>query len=256
MEVTMMFAGNYPNRLREYGIILLGIMPVVALVSCQRLSPGEEKIIGTWEFTGLDATGRVVFRRDHTVVDLFPENDSTIAKWAPTAWGKWRLEGNEIVTDEEILPIPGHSTPPRRITRLPIREFGDNRLVRADGRSDFNRVHWGVEQYSQGLALLYLTAGFVALAAAVYAARTGRFRKEFILLAVAAGVAVLWSLLMLVAELAQTGSLIVSKASLRSLRVPRELLRVAYTLMFVIGFVKLTFAVRARPGAKEASSDA
>ena len=99
-----------------------------------------------WEFTGLDATGRVVFRRDHTVVDLFPEHDITDARWFATSYGQWRLEGNEIVTDTQDLPIPGYSPHPKRIGRMPIREFKEDTLVRGDGRSDFHRTDTTADQ--------------------------------------------------------------------------------------------------------------
>lgn len=249
-----MFRGENPRELRRCGVLLLSITCVAALISCQRVAPAEEKIIGLWEFTGLDATGRVVFRRDHTVVDLFIEGDGVNARWIPTSWGKWRLEGSEIVTDREML-VGDYSSADRQITRLPIREIDEQLLVRADGRPNFTRVSFGIERYSQILALLYLVASGIALLACVYAIRRSSFRKGLILLAVAAAVAVVWSLLNLVADLAQTGSLIVSPASLRSLQLPRELLRVAWLLIFTTGLAKLAFALRARTSAKEAASD-
>jgi hypothetical protein len=247
---------NRSKPFRYAWVLLFGVTLGLAVEACQRVSPAEEKVIGIWEFTGLDATGRVVFRRDHTVVDLFTESDSPNARWAPTAWGKWRLEGNEIITDDEVLPIPGYSPRPRRVTRIPIRDFEEGRLVRADGRADFNRVRVGIEQYLQILALAYVIASLIALSAFVYAIRNSSFRKEFVVLAVAAVLTVVWSTSMLIAELAQTGTVIISAVSLRSLWLPREILRVVCILIFTIGFVRLAFAVRVRASAKETTSDA
>lgn len=246
---------NTFRGLQHFGAFLFTVTLGFAVPGCQRVTPSEEKIIGIWEFTGLDATGRVVFRRDHTVIDLFTESDSPNARWAATAWGKWRLEGNEIITDDNALPLPGYSPRPTRVTRMPIRTFEDDRLVRADGRPDFNRVRWGAEQYSQMLALLYLIVSLVSLMTAIYAIRNSSFRGEFLLLAVAAVFALCWSTSTFVADLAQTGAVIMSAVSLRSLRLPTEIFRIIFILIFTIGFVRLAFALRARTSVKEAISD-
>jgi hypothetical protein len=115
------------------------VIPILVLVTaCSRLSPNEEKVVGTWEYTGIDATGRVVLRRDHTVVDMFFIEGA----WEPVASGTWRLEGNELVTEENSLigpSIPGDTPRPKEITRLKIRAFERNKLVR-DEDSDFTRV--------------------------------------------------------------------------------------------------------------------
>ena len=201
------------------------------------------------EFTGLDATGRVVFRRDHKVVDLFSEGDGPNARWVATSWGKWLLEGNEIITDEEML-LPDYSSSERNITRIPVREFEEDRLVRADGRADFMRVKLDAERYSQMVALLYVIASIVAFASIIFAMRNTSFRKEVILLGVTAVVALAWSTSTLVAELAQTGTVIISAASLRALRFPTEILRVVCILVFMIGLVKLIFALRKSEGSQ------
>lgn len=250
-----MFGGNLCRTLRSQCVLLLGITSVIAVVGCQRVTRTEEKIIGLWEFTGLDATGRVVFRRDHTVVNLFRDGSDPNAKWAPTAWGTWRLEGNEIVTDEEVFSVPGYLPSSRQIARMPIRDFQEEKLVRADGRADFYRIHWGAERYSQVWALFYLIASLIAFSASIYGIRKSSLRKEFVLLGIAAVVALLWSISTLVAELAQTGTLIISAVWLRSLRLPTEIFRIVCILIFTIAFAKLAFAVKARAPAKEKSSD-
>lgn len=246
----MTFRGNYSKGLRYHCVLLLGITSLVAAIGCQRTSPTEEKVIGTWEFTGLDATGRVVFRRDHKVIDLFLEGDGPNARWIPTSWGKWRLEGNEIVTDQEML-VGDYSPSERQLGRVPIREFEQDKLVRGDGRADFLRVHWGVEQYSQMLALVYVIVSLIALSVCVYAIRNSSLRKGFVVLAVAAVLALVWSTSTLVAELAQTGTVIIAPASLRSLRLPTEVLRVACIVIFTIGFVNLAYRLRVSVPAKD-----
>src|SRR5438552_15282996 len=100
-----MFIGNDLLRCRRLCALLIGVILVVLTSACQHTTPTEEKIIGMWELTGLDATGRVVFRRDHTVVDLFPEDDMTHARWFATSSGKWRLDESDIVEDMKDLTI-------------------------------------------------------------------------------------------------------------------------------------------------------
>ena len=110
-------------------------------VSCQRLSPEEERVVGTWEFTGLDFTNRVVFRRDHSTEELYAREGGLIAKispWAALSRGTWRLEGDTIVTDER--PVIGPEPRERRVTRIKILEFRPNELVREGNRDPFHRV--------------------------------------------------------------------------------------------------------------------
>ena len=240
----MMFLGNPSKRLKYHRLLLSSLAALIGMVGCQRVTPAEERVIGTWEFTGLDATGRVVFRRDHKVVDLFTDGDGPNARWIATFWGKWRLEGNEIVTDEETL-VGDYATSTRRLGRIPISEFEQNRLVRADGRGDFYRVHPDLEQqYSQLLSVFYFVMSVVGLATGIYGIRTSRFRKEFTWLAVAAAFAMGWSTLTLVAELAQTGILILSPSVSGRLQVLTEILPVICLVVFTTAFIKLAFSSR------------
>ncbi|SRR6266508_5230215 len=110
-------------------------------VSCQRLSPEEEKVVGTWEFSGIDFTNRVVFHRNHKSEVLHARDDGLLAKmspWAAMSRGTWRLEGDTIVTDEQILIGPEPRE--RRVTRIKIFEFRPNELVREARRDPFHRV--------------------------------------------------------------------------------------------------------------------
>ena len=246
---------NYRIKLFQWAGIVCLAVPCLLTTGCRRLTAAEEKIVGTWEFTGIDASGRVVYRPDHTVVALFPEYDALNARWVPRSWGSWRLDGSEIVSETESLQIPGMPAIPKRVTRTPIREFHEERLVREEGRSDLIRIRSGTEIYSEVLALVYVIASLIALAATIYATRKSSFRKEFILLAAASVFALGWSTSTLVAELAQTGTVLVSASSLRSLRVPTEIARVICILIFIIGFVKLAFALGTRAPATETISN-
>src|SRR5436190_11744528 len=93
-------------------IFVFGSFLLVA--TCHRLSPIEQKVVGTWEYTGMDFTNRVVFSEDRTVTTLFPDSQAP-AKWVPAVFGTWSVEGDELVTKEQFrnpYPVPGQ-TPAR-----------------------------------------------------------------------------------------------------------------------------------------------
>jgi hypothetical protein len=235
-------------------LFLWGTTLCLTLTGCNKLSHNEERVVGVWEFTGIDATGRIVYRRDHIAVELFPDYEGLNAKWAPRSWGSWRLEGDDIVSEMEAFPIPEMPAVPKRTTRTSIREFHEDKLVREENRSDLLRVVSGFEEYSRFLALFYVVASLVAALACFYAARNSPLRKVFATLTVAAVLALIWSASTLVAELAQNGAVIVSSHSLRRLRLPTEIVRLACVVMFMIGFLRLAFDSRAGRSAKQGPS--
>ena len=126
--------------LRVSTIIVLSTATL--LVGCYRLSPAEEKVVGTWEFSGVDFTNRLVYRRDHSAEELYRRDDglwSRIQPWAVLSRGTWRLEGDTIVSEREVV-VDGPVRGEKRVIRSPIAEFRRDELVRADGRSPLKRV--------------------------------------------------------------------------------------------------------------------
>lgn len=236
-----MFVGKFRSSLR-YWFVAPSMLSWLATASCERITPAESKVIGTWEFTGLDATVRLVFRRDHTVVSLSSQADGSKGKWAPAAWGTWRLEANEIVTDEEVFPIAGYLPKHRQVARVPIRAFEEDRLMRADGRSDFYRVHSNA--YSLLVPFFYLIASIIGFLGSIYGIRHYSLRRVFAWLGLGAAFAIVWSFLTLVAELAERGAVIISPASLDWWKFPTEILRIAFIVIFAIGFVNLAYRLR------------
>jgi hypothetical protein len=112
-----------------------------ASFGCQRLSPEEEKVVGTWEYSGIDFTNRVAFHRNHKSEVLFAREEGFLAKispWRAVSRGTWRLEGDTIVTEEQLLVGPEPHE--RRVTRIKIFEFRPNELVREPNRDPFHRV--------------------------------------------------------------------------------------------------------------------
>lgn len=212
---------------------------LLASTACYSLTPAEKKIVGYWEFKGLDAVGLIVFRRDHVVVNLFPETDKSDARLAPTSCGTWRLEGNEIVTDEEGLPLPGYSPSPRQITRIPIREFRENVLIVANRASNLERVNLHAERSSQVLAGFYVIVSLAALVMCIRAIRRFFFRTSFLLLGGSAILALAWAVLLLVTELTQTGDVVLSWSYLYSMQLTRIVLAGVFLIMFAAGLIYL-----------------
>lgn len=221
----------------------MGVALAFATVSCARVRPAEEKLVGTWEFRGLDAVGRVVFRRDHAVINLFPIDHSPYAKWGATSKGTWRLEGNDVVTDERLL-IGDHPPQERQLHRIPILQIDSERLVRADGRSEFRRVTAVDEHLSQMVAGMYVLASTVTLASSVYIQRKSALRK-FWLFAVAAALVMAWSTSVFVQALAQTGAVAVSISTLLSIALPTQVVGFLSVLLFTAAFARLALGVRA-----------
>jgi hypothetical protein len=119
----------------------IGFAVAATFVGCCRVSPEEKRVVGTWEFSGIDFTNRVVFHCDHTSEELYMREEGLLAKispWAAGARGTWRLEGDTIVTDEQLLIGPEPRE--RRVTRIKIFKFRPNELVREAGRDPFHRV--------------------------------------------------------------------------------------------------------------------
>lgn len=227
-------------------------LTILLIVGCQPETAAEKKVIGVWEFTGLDAVVRIVFRRDHKVVELFRDPNCTIdCRWDPTFAGRWQVEAGEIVTHEAMLPY-GDTLPPPRVTRIQIRELQADRLL-LNGHPDLVKATIDVERHLQMMALLYsLLAGGLFLLTFL-SARRSAFRRDLILLAVGFGGALAWSALTLLVELTQTGNVILSPVALRSLRSPMEPLRVLCLLLLAFAFAKLMFALRSAKWEKQAA---
>ena len=108
-------------------ITIIATATLFSLTACNRLSPNEQKIVGTWEAPG-GFGPRCIFRSDRTSETLFP---GEAGKWVVMTKGQWRLEGNNIVEDFRFIsPAPAPGETPRTFKgRTPVIEFRQDRLV-------------------------------------------------------------------------------------------------------------------------------
>jgi hypothetical protein len=106
------------------------ILVSLCSISCAaaQLSSFERGIIGTWQFSGMDATGRMIFRANHTYSTLFPfsRGDDGLRDWTVVFKGTWRIDGHYLVVEEKDVFNPsaaGNAAPPIRHVRVPIRSI-------------------------------------------------------------------------------------------------------------------------------------
>ena len=60
-------------------------------------------------------TGRVVFRRDHSTVDLFPDWYFLDGRMYTAGTGAWHLEGHVLVSEVQPLSLAGKPESPKRV---------------------------------------------------------------------------------------------------------------------------------------------
>src|SRR6266571_9020402 len=87
----------------------LNAVACLAFISCHRLSPMEQKIIGAWSWTYIEGRGRMVFTPDHKVKAGFPPEEEKHRplhddEFTYLRSGSWHLEGNVLVTDMDNTP--------------------------------------------------------------------------------------------------------------------------------------------------------
>jgi hypothetical protein len=107
------------------------------VLACHRSTSAEQKVFGTWEYSGMDDLVAWMSERP-----WLPERKPHVTG-RTIGSGTWSLDGDSIVIDHQPSQqrlSPGEKPFSRRAIRLPIREFDSESLVRADGHGTFRRV--------------------------------------------------------------------------------------------------------------------
>jgi hypothetical protein len=97
----------------------------VSVVACQRESPNERKIVGTWELGLMDATGFKIFNADHSYASVGDmSHDPKVSRLLLACAGTWRIEGDDLITD--CMSAYGSESvkkPERHVEREKLAEF-------------------------------------------------------------------------------------------------------------------------------------
>jgi hypothetical protein len=225
-------------------VIVTGAVLVVGPV-CKAAETPSERIVGIWEFTGMHNMGRIVYRRDGTIIELFRQDDRPGAYWIPTWAGKWRIEGNTIVAETNLL---GEKAEAPRVTRGVIAAFQPDRLVSGDGHSDSVRVTLAVARSSEAAIIIRVLISLILCATSVYAAVKSSFHRIFAIIASGAACLFISSVLSVPREFGQTGDIVVAYSVVEALQVPRDLLDSLAVLLLGGGSAWLAVLLARRRG--------
>src|SRR5881394_270528 len=86
-------------------VIVLLALALCGAPACHRQSP-DERMVGIWQFSGMDATMDYVFKADHTFEVWAPSMDVEQSKgpWLRMDFGSWKIEGDEIIIESRRPP--------------------------------------------------------------------------------------------------------------------------------------------------------
>jgi len=93
----------------------------LAATSCHRLSPTEQRIVGTWYSWTMHGNIRTVFNRDHSLA-IYIEFDDPKTVWGT---GTWRVEENDLVFDLRLRGSPDS----HHVKREKIRDIAGEKLT-------------------------------------------------------------------------------------------------------------------------------
>jgi hypothetical protein len=112
---------------------------IVAVTACQRLSPAERKIVGTWVEHGMDYTTYFHCHSDHSLVAASPSGPAGEPHPMVMAKGTWRVQGNDFIIEFAPLIDPsGRERIKKSVRRSAIKELTSAALVTED--------HWRYER--------------------------------------------------------------------------------------------------------------
>ena len=135
--------------LKRLAVTIVAAVAAVLILVGYRVWPKESEIVGTWEYSGLDAVRQITFRPDHTVSDYWPEmgqkeEDGMRGVWHiagphPTKVdGKWRLSEVGVFVKFDMKTVLNDPSAADQSEVMGITQFRENR--RRTDRPYFVRV--------------------------------------------------------------------------------------------------------------------
>ena len=117
------------------------------LMGCHRLSPTEQKIVGSWSWQYIEGRGRIVFSPDHTMKEGFPPEEELHRPLRDDDFtyiesGSWHLEGDVLVQEldnhlmvDRSVGISESERPKleKRVLRERITKIDDSRMTFDNG---------------------------------------------------------------------------------------------------------------------------
>jgi hypothetical protein len=124
-------------------VIVLLALALCGAPACHRQSP-DERMVGIWQFSGMDATMDYVFKADHTFELWAPSMDVEQSKgpWLQMDFGTWHVENDEMIIEyqrprspefEGFLKSEGISLP--QVTRHRVLRVGADKIEFQEGGS-------------------------------------------------------------------------------------------------------------------------
>jgi hypothetical protein len=105
----------------------IAVIAIAALICvfAVLLWAAESRVVGTWEYTTLDAIGRMRFYPDHKTAWWFVDSSSESIEPHDAVYGTWHIRGVYLVCAMDYTPVFKDSDmrPPPSHGKLPLGDF-------------------------------------------------------------------------------------------------------------------------------------
>jgi hypothetical protein len=116
----------------------LAIVTLGLLASCYRLSPDEAHVIGTWQWSTIDAFGQITFTRNHRVSTCFTQTEGGPCDTESILHGTWRVEDENVLYTLDYSRFQAEDLRNRKDEAIPLRWFRAGAAPRDE--SNFRRA--------------------------------------------------------------------------------------------------------------------
>jgi hypothetical protein len=117
--------------------VVVELLAALVLCGCGRST--EQKLIGTWSYSGMDWTNYYDLHADHSVRVMSPLDDTGAERPLVLGDGTWRLDGDRLLIEWALYKdASGQTRYPPRTEKGRIKELTSEKLVMDDG-SNYHR---------------------------------------------------------------------------------------------------------------------